>query len=227
MADYYPILTRAVSKLAINNAQARRAVYESAHTILIGQLRQQKPQKSTPEILREQAALETAIRRVEEESASAQAHKLKGLMPNGQTPPAVLGADIADNGGDIGVRRERLIEDEPKARSTPAPPEKIDNSRIAAGNATEIMGELPQLLGGMLVGIAAIAGMAALIGLIFIRGLILVYQDVIGYPILIVVTTMMLGLFALLPWAISRRARLMSGVGFLLGLTHSALRRGL
>ena len=55
--DYYPILARAVSRLAINDAQARREVYERAQTIVIAELRRQDPQKSASETMRELAAL--------------------------------------------------------------------------------------------------------------------------------------------------------------------------
>jgi hypothetical protein len=83
MADYYPVLARAVSRLAINDAQARREIYERAQTIVIAELRRQDPQKSAPEIMRELAALETAIRRVEVESLSNQTQ-----APEGPTPPS-------------------------------------------------------------------------------------------------------------------------------------------
>ena len=81
--DYYPILARAVSRLAINDAKGRREVYERAQTIVIGELRRQDPRKSAPEIMRELAALETAIRRVEAESLSNQTQ-----APEGPTPPS-------------------------------------------------------------------------------------------------------------------------------------------
>jgi len=84
MADYYPVLARAVSRLAINDAQARREIYERAQTIVIAELRRQDPQKSAPEIMRELAALETAIRRVEVESLSDQTQ-----APEGPTPPLI------------------------------------------------------------------------------------------------------------------------------------------
>jgi len=45
MADYYPVLARAVARLSINNAQARRDIYERAQTIVIAELRRQDPQK--------------------------------------------------------------------------------------------------------------------------------------------------------------------------------------
>ena len=68
MADYYPILVRAVSRLATNNAQARQEVYEHARTILVAQLRSQDPELSALTIMSERVALEGAILRVETES---------------------------------------------------------------------------------------------------------------------------------------------------------------
>ena len=68
MADYYPILARAVSRLATNNAQARQEVYKHARTILVAQLRSQDPELSALNIMSERVALEGAILRVETES---------------------------------------------------------------------------------------------------------------------------------------------------------------
>jgi hypothetical protein len=67
MADYYPILARAVSRLATNKAQARHEVYEHARTILVVQLRSQA---SALNIMSERVALEGAILRVETETRS-------------------------------------------------------------------------------------------------------------------------------------------------------------
>ena len=62
MADYYPILARAVSSLAINNAETRQEVFDRARTVLAEELSRQ--QKSALEILRERSVLETAIWRI-------------------------------------------------------------------------------------------------------------------------------------------------------------------
>jgi hypothetical protein len=64
MADYYPILARAVSRLATNNAQARQELYEHA---LAAQLRRHDPQFSPPETISERIAFEAATLRLEAE----------------------------------------------------------------------------------------------------------------------------------------------------------------
>ena len=70
MADYYPILARAVSRLATNNAQARQELYEHARKVLAAQLRRHDPQFSTPETISERIAFETATLRLEAEMRS-------------------------------------------------------------------------------------------------------------------------------------------------------------
>ncbi len=77
MADFYPVLARAVSKLVISDLQARRELYDYARRILVAQLRERNPHVSVSEIMREQSALETAVRRVEAESRPAQAQRSK------------------------------------------------------------------------------------------------------------------------------------------------------
>jgi hypothetical protein len=68
MADYHPLITRAVEGLATSTAEARRSLYERARTALVAQLRGVNPPLSEAEITRERLALEDAIRKVEAES---------------------------------------------------------------------------------------------------------------------------------------------------------------
>jgi hypothetical protein len=220
MADYYPVLARAVSRLAINDAQARREVYERAQTIVIAELRRQDLQISAPEIMRELAAFETAIRRVEAESLSNQTQ-----APEGPTPPQLTATSAATADDDIGVRRESLAGNEAKVRPAPAQPKEIDTSKNRAEDATNDMGRMPELLGAMLVRTTFIVGILAFIALIYIRGLVLVSEHVIRSPILIVVITMTLCVFILLPLAIFRKARIVPAIGFLLRYTYSLSRR--
>jgi hypothetical protein len=69
MADYYPLIARAVAGLDKNTGDARRAIYDRARTALLNQLRGVEPALSETEITRERLALEEAIRKVEAESA--------------------------------------------------------------------------------------------------------------------------------------------------------------
>ena len=69
MADYYPLVARAVAGLEKNTGEARRALYERARTALVAQLRGTDPPLDEAEITRERLALEEAIRKVETEAA--------------------------------------------------------------------------------------------------------------------------------------------------------------
>src|SRR5215469_11418366 len=69
MADYYPLIAKAVSGLDRSTGEARRALYDRARTALLAQLRGVEPALSEPDITRERLALEEAIRKVEAEAA--------------------------------------------------------------------------------------------------------------------------------------------------------------
>jgi hypothetical protein len=68
MADYYPLIAKAVSGLDKSTGEARRALYDRARTALLAQLRGVEPALSEPDITRERLALEEAIRKVEAEA---------------------------------------------------------------------------------------------------------------------------------------------------------------
>ena len=67
MADYYSILSRAMSAPEAKNATWRRDVYDRARQMLVSQLRARRPPASRGELEREQSALDAAIERVETE----------------------------------------------------------------------------------------------------------------------------------------------------------------
>jgi hypothetical protein len=69
MADYLPLINRAVDGLERNTAENRRALYERARSALVAQLRGMDPPLDEAEITRERLALEEAIRRVESDAA--------------------------------------------------------------------------------------------------------------------------------------------------------------
>ncbi len=69
MADYYPLIARAVAGLEKNTGDGRRALYERARTALVAQLRSVNPPLSENDVTRERLALEESIRKVEAEAA--------------------------------------------------------------------------------------------------------------------------------------------------------------
>ncbi len=84
MADYYPLIARAVGGLDDNTGENRRALYERARTALVNQLRGVDPPLDEDEITRERLALEEAIRRVETEAVTHTASKTSEILE----PPA-------------------------------------------------------------------------------------------------------------------------------------------
>jgi hypothetical protein len=70
MADYYPLIARAIAGLDPSApGEARRALYERARAALIAQLRSVQPPLTESEITRERLSLEEAVRKVESEAA--------------------------------------------------------------------------------------------------------------------------------------------------------------
>lgn len=78
MADYYPLISRAVESLTEQSPVSRRAVYERARTALVAQLRSLDPPLSDEAIQQECASLDQAITRVEADHAPPPA----GFDPN-------------------------------------------------------------------------------------------------------------------------------------------------
>jgi len=96
MADYHPLITRAVEGLGNNTAEARRTLYERARAALVAQLRGIDPPLSEAEITRERLALEDAIRKVEAESVrKARAEPRPGPV----APRAINAANRQSTGG--------------------------------------------------------------------------------------------------------------------------------
>lgn len=69
MADYTPLIARAVEGLVTNTGENRRELYERARKALSAQLRSIDPPLEETEITRERLALEDAIRSVESDAA--------------------------------------------------------------------------------------------------------------------------------------------------------------
>ena len=112
MADYYPLISRAVGALEKNSGENRRAIYDRARAALLAQLRGVTPPLDESDITRERLALEESIRKVEAESA-------RQFVEAARQMPAAK------------VRQFRQWDTSSKARSTetrPAEPRRLDEA---------------------------------------------------------------------------------------------------
>jgi hypothetical protein len=91
MADYHPLIAKAVAALEKNTGEGRRALYDRARNALVTQLRGVTPALSESDITRERLALEEAIRRVEAEEARRTRYEPLNLRP--EPPPAARRAE--------------------------------------------------------------------------------------------------------------------------------------
>jgi hypothetical protein len=98
MADYYPLLAKALANLPSRTAPtARRAIYERARKALIGQLRSIQPPMPETDIAGEDAALDRAIARLEAEygAQSTPPPVAPAAAASTRTPPAAPSSSSA------------------------------------------------------------------------------------------------------------------------------------
>src|ERR1700693_4232503 len=89
MADYYPLIARAIAGLDPSApGESRRALYERARAALIAQLRSVQPPLSESEITRERVSLEERVRKVESEGAQRARAASSGAPARHAAPPA-------------------------------------------------------------------------------------------------------------------------------------------
>lgn len=70
MADFYPVLSRAIAGLADQSPETRRAIYDRAKLVLVTQLSKIQPPLSEEETARQHQALDDVIARIEREQAA-------------------------------------------------------------------------------------------------------------------------------------------------------------
>jgi hypothetical protein len=108
MADYHPLISRAVAALEKNSGENRRALYERARAALLAQLRGVTPPLDESDITRERLALEDSIRKVEAESA-------RQFVETSRQAPASKIRSMPSRPADSRLREE------PPAPKTPSP----------------------------------------------------------------------------------------------------------
>ncbi len=122
MADYYPVLKRAISSLPSGSGEARRAVYEKARVALLRQLSSYNPPLSPTDIADQRVALEDCIRRVEAEVAGNAEDAAPAAEPAAAAPsPAKTAPPVHE---ETAPRLEHEARPEPKREVPPSPQRK-------------------------------------------------------------------------------------------------------
>jgi hypothetical protein len=132
MADYYPLISRAVAALDKNSGENRRAIYERARNALLAQLRGVTPPLSESDITRERLALEESIRKVEAESARQFVEATRQALP-----PRLRSAEFRQRDE---LPRTRLTEPrspEQRPPETRPPESRIPEARVPEARAPE------------------------------------------------------------------------------------------
>jgi hypothetical protein len=137
MADYYPLIARAIAGLDPSApGESRRALYERARAALIAQLRSVEPPLSESEITRERLSLEEAVRKVESEAAQRARDATRSGDPSrsggragdafrANTRPGARPADSASS-QPAPPRPQRILRDGPP----PVPPAPMQDSPL-------------------------------------------------------------------------------------------------
>src|ERR1700730_13891775 len=89
MADYHPLIARAIDGLGTSTGEARRALYERARAALVAQLRSIEPPLSEADITRERLALGAGSGRVEPAAARRARAEPRPAAPPLRSPPSV------------------------------------------------------------------------------------------------------------------------------------------
>jgi hypothetical protein len=99
MADFYPLIARAVARLTDTSNETRQALYERARAALLTQLHDVTPPLSKADIVFQRLALEEAIRKVEAETIRYVSYSSKALnqIKPPQSPAAGKPAAIASS----------------------------------------------------------------------------------------------------------------------------------
>jgi hypothetical protein len=201
MADYYPVLARAVAKLPSEDARARRELYAHARAVVGKQLR--GGPDSAVEILREQAALEAAIGRIEAETRAHPRINGKAAVPGASRRSAIVAAEprAETTARSLSKILQAVQSDEASVGDELSPRRALNNPIRSSA-----FGQAPNSVATMLFGLSYVVAALAFAGVTYIRCAVWVYQGVIGYPVLLGVMALTLGLFIVPPLAIFRKA---------------------
>jgi hypothetical protein len=95
MAEYYPLLAKAVASLPNSTTESRRVIYERARKALLGQLRNLQPPVAEDDIARESNALDAAVARLETEFTATPPVVQPEAAPDPAVPDSAPPIDLA------------------------------------------------------------------------------------------------------------------------------------
>jgi hypothetical protein len=142
MADYYPLIARAIAGLDPSApGESRRALYVRAREALIAQLRSVQPPLSEAEITRERLSLEEAVRKVESEAAQ----RAREASRSGAGDAARSGGARAGDAFRANTRpAARPGEAAPPPSQSPAPPPRPPSQPPSRGERPPLGQEDPR-----------------------------------------------------------------------------------
>jgi len=105
MADFYPLIARAIGRLEKNTEDARHAVYEHARATLVDHLRNVNPPLTKSEIVRLHFILEEAILAAESDVVRLQASNMQN-----SEEPAARPAIAAEAIGEQALRYDPILQ---------------------------------------------------------------------------------------------------------------------
>lgn len=153
MAEYYPLLAKAVAGLPNPTPEMRRAVYERARKALLAQLLSLEPPLGEADVARETEALDGAVARLEAELGARNgraAEKPEAVAPSMPAPHAPRSAPpqpVLPASGPIAPRRQAG----PPTQGMPSPPPKSPGlsppGPMPAPTARQNPGELAEGVG--------------------------------------------------------------------------------
>ena len=198
MIDYYPVIARAISQLPSKDARARQDLYLRARMVVAKHLQGRHLPDGSTDVIREQEALEKAIRLVELELRAVQGQASSAVQPSANTKSLSRIKKVLRPGPNrSGVGLAQALRQLVTGRQRGAARAKTDGM-------TGELGELPYALGTMLLRVTYVIAAIGFVGVTLVRCMVWVAEGMIGYLTMVVIMTIAIGLFISLPLVASR-----------------------
>ena len=130
MAEYYPLISRAVAGLGKSTVENRRVLYDRARSALVSQLRTVEPPLSKSDITHERLALEEAIRKVETEAVKGRAEG--SVSAEACLPPRLHSPTTEPGSRPDSAAQPAVFEPQSKPVKSSSPPHQYEDDEVYA-----------------------------------------------------------------------------------------------